>query len=373
MNVYKRNGRWTVDFWVTQKDGTKTRIRKASPINKKAAAVKFGRALQESEQDRALNGTVAVAPTLQTFSEEFLEYQASAVRPSTLEQYGVSYERHILPELGQKRLDQIDARAIDKFRVGLINKGLAAGTVNNHLAHLRRGLSLARKWGLIQEVPHLEKIKLKTEGRLDFLTDQECALMAEVALAESPMWHAWFMTCVRAGLRAGESLGLQWGDLDFHNRRIYVSRSWRDQTGLGPTKSGKSREVPVARDLLGILQKHKAWLENQRELDSDTWVFPRWALENSHRSRGPVSYRGCRRFLSRASARAGLRKITPHVLRHTFGSHSAMKGVPMRVLQAWMGHADIKQTMQYSHLSEDVHGDFIDRIAGPDRPEERAE
>lgn len=363
MKVYKRNGRWTVSFWVRQKNGKKIRVRRASPINKKAAAEKFGLALQAEEQEKALGNHVEEAPTLAVFAEEFLDYQKTAVRSGTYEQYQVSYRCHILPALGDRRLDEIDARSIDRFRVSLINKNLAGGTVNNHLAHLRRGLNMARKWGLIREVPHLEKIKLKDSHRIDFLTDQECELIAGVAEQESPVWRAWFLLGIRAGLRVGESLALQWGDIDFNKRRVYVSRSWRDQHGLGPTKSGKSREVPLAHDLQSTLEQYRDWLSAKREIEPESWVFPCWALESSHHSYGPVRYRGCRRFLGKAASKVGIRRITPHVLRHTFGSHAAMKGVPMRVLQIWMGHADIKQTMVYSHLGEDVHGDFIDRIS----------
>ena len=57
------------------------------------------------------------------------------------------------------------------------------------------------------------------------------------------------------------------------------------------------------------------------------------------------------RLLKRFKAalrRAGVREITFHDLRHAFGTHMAAAGVPLRTLQAWMGHEDIKTTMIYS-------------------------
>src|SRR6185312_512997 len=54
-----------------------------------------------------------------------------------------------------------------------------------------------------------------------------------------------------------------------------------------------------------------------------------------------------RRF-KRTLKRAGVREVRFHDLRHTFGTRCAAAGVPLRTLQAWMGHADIKTTMVYT-------------------------
>ena len=56
----------------------------------------------------------------------------------------------------------------------------------------------------------------------------------------------------------------------------------------------------------------------------------------------------------RACKKAGLRKISWHVLRHTFASHLVMKGVPLNAVQELMGHATIEMTLLYSHLSPEV-------------------
>ena len=55
------------------------------------------------------------------------------------------------------------------------------------------------------------------------------------------------------------------------------------------------------------------------------------------------------------SRRAGLRRVGWHVLRHTFFSHLAMRGVPLIVIQKLMGHSTIQMTMRYAHLAPDAH------------------
>jgi integrase len=59
--------------------------------------------------------------------------------------------------------------------------------------------------------------------------------------------------------------------------------------------------------------------------------------------------------LRRAEARAGVRPVTFHELRHTFGTAMAAAGVPLRTIQEWMGHEDSKATAIYAHFSPAQH------------------
>jgi len=58
--------------------------------------------------------------------------------------------------------------------------------------------------------------------------------------------------------------------------------------------------------------------------------------------------------------RAKLEWVTPHVLRHTFASQLALKGVSLYKIQQWLGHSDPKTTMIYAHLQ--AHDEEIDLI-----------
>ena len=61
------------------------------------------------------------------------------------------------------------------------------------------------------------------------------------------------------------------------------------------------------------------------------------------------------RAFQRALERAGVRQVRFHDLRHTFGTRMAAAGVPMRTLQEWMGHRDLRTTLIYADYSPGAH------------------
>src|SRR5690606_11923770 len=83
----------------------------------------------------------------------------------------------------------------------------------------------------------------------------------------------------------------------------------------------------------------------------------------------PWSHKEIGNAVRRASEAAGLAKVvTPHTLRRTFGSHCAMRGVTWKQLQQWMGHSDVRVTIEtYCHVAPDYDHMEIDKIA-PGRP-----
>ena len=63
--------------------------------------------------------------------------------------------------------------------------------------------------------------------------------------------------------------------------------------------------------------------------------------------------------------KAGLREIGWHVLRHTFASHLAMRGAPLKAIQELLGHATIQMTMRYAHLAPEVVNETVRLLDAP--------
>ena len=164
-------------------------------------------------------------------------------------------------------------------------------------------------------------------------------MLALVRAAGSEQDAAIYLTAAFTGLRRGELLALRWRDVDFAGQAIRVRSSYAGGQLTTP-KSGKVRSVPMAPDVAAALA---ALGRRERWTGDDELVFVGEAgsyLDGS----------ALRRRYTAALARAGLRRLRFHDLRHTFGTRMIAKA-DIRRVQEWMGHADVQTTMKYLHYA----------------------
>jgi integrase/recombinase XerD len=158
---------------------------------------------------------------------------------------------------------------------------------------------------------------------------------AEVkALLEAPQnlkHRAMLATMYGAGLRISEVTSLKVSDLDRGRRVIWVRGG----------KGHKDRQVMLAEPLRDLLAAYWRW---KRPTD---WLFPG---RNPDR---PIATNSVFRACEKAAQKAGITKpIHPHSLRHAFATHLLDEGVNLLVIQALLGHAHLKTTARYLHLSD---------------------
>ena len=289
MSVRKRRWRhkdgsyrekWMVHIEHTLPDGTQRVIRRISPVQTKRGAESFERELrrrllEEQQLKEDPNPTpqpqAQDTPTLSEFAEEFLAYQATLNKPTELRSKRSIIEHHLIPAFGDQPLDQIDARAIDRYKVGKLaspkpgegvrstrrkpSKGLSPKSINNHLVVLGRMLRIASKWDLIDSVPEIEKLSVRRQA-FDFLDFEEAELFITTAKEQVPEWHPFVVVGIRTGLRVGEILALRWReDVDLERGRLRVQQGYTREGGFDSPKSESSaREVPLTWDAVEALQ-----------------------------------------------------------------------------------------------------------------------
>ncbi len=156
------------------------------------------------------------------------------------------------------------------------------------------------------------------------------------------------LLALRTGLRQGELFGLRWEDVDLVAGRLMVNQAI-SRGVIGTPKSGRSREVPLSEQAVAALKK-------ERHLRGP-FVF---CDADGH----PLRQALIKTPLWRACRRAGLRRVQWHVLRHTFASHLAMRGVPLKAVQELLGHSTMDMTMRYAHLSPSVRRDAVQCLDG---------
>jgi integrase len=292
--------------------------------------------------------------TVRLFKDTYLEHSALNNKPSTHETKDGQFDRHILPELGDLPLREINFARLEDFKAALRKqrkvylsnqwvtvRPLKAKSVNNVMSIVHDMLRIASKRGLVDSIPDIEWLKVD-EQDFDFLTFAEADTLVEAALPEGA-WATMVIVGLRCGLRQGELLGLQWDDVDLNNRRMRVKRTvYRGK--VGSPKGGRWRDVNLGDDVVRALKAHRH--------DRCEWVF--CSRESKRLTEGQ-----CRKPLERIWKRAGLRRVGWHVLRHTFASHLAMRGAPLRHIQELLGHTTIQMTERYAHLMPEATRDVV--------------
>ena len=151
---------------------------------------------------------------------------------------------------------------------------------------------------------------------------------------ESIKHRAVIMTAYGAGLRVSEVCSLQVDDIDSQRMTIRVRHG----------KGNQARYVPLPERALFLLRRY--WVI---ERPNKPWLFP------GNQAGCPVSAASVRYHLGVAAHKTGLTKrVTPHVLRHTFATHLLELGTDVRVIQMLLGHRSIKSTARYTHLTSRV-------------------
>ncbi|MCA9720566.1 MAG: site-specific integrase [Myxococcales bacterium] len=323
---------WQADIRVRLPDGRRHRERVKAPGRSRAAALRWARAREAHilrHGVEAAHGARAEIPTLTRFAERLRRDYiiADRLKPATRAGWDEILRLYLLPQLGRLRLDEIGAVEVQQLK----QLPLAASTINTVLAKLKALLRKAVEWGVIETLPPVKP--LPSRARVpEFYDFDAYARLIDVAAAAPPWTLVVILLGGDAGLRVGEMLALRWRDIDLERRSLtVVENEWRGHTG--DPKGGATRTIPMTRGLADALAR----------LDR---AGPR-VLDVA----GPMYARKIDRALYRAQQRANLERRGPHVLRHTFCSHLAMKGAPARTIQTLAGHANSATTDRYMHLA----------------------
>ena len=253
----------------------------------------------------------------------------------------------MIPRWGNIYIQNFTTKMIDDFKTARV-KEVKPSSVNVDLISIMALFRQAKKWGYIQESPckggglmfRLHK------GSTRFLSDGEAREVLEACRGKKRLdLHDIVLTGIHTGMRIGEILYLQWGDIDYSKRTIaVVSREEH------LTKTRETRTIPLSK-LLGDTLKKRV-----RHLGSP-YVFCN--AQGKPRRIEVVS-----RNFTNVVEKLGLDPITFHGLRHTFASWAVMNRVDLPSLQKILGHSNIQTTMRYAHLApEHLQGavDFLDR------------
>ncbi len=348
----------------TDENGKRKQIYKSGFERKGDADAALRRLLAEKDEGEL---TKPDPQTFAAFIEEwFREHAARNCTPKTVERYR-QLAAYVLPHIGMMRLQDLSALALERVFNHLKDSGgwdrkakarrqLSAKTIRHIAGLVHVALDTAIRWKLLKVNPvdgvQLPKVAKRESKSLDL---QQLARFVEVSRANGI--HAFVMLAAATGCRRGELLAATWRDVDFNTRVMRISKSL-EQTKAGlrikPTKTEKPREIPLAAVAIEVLRTHRgAQSENRRLFGPDyrddlNLVFS--TPDGNYLKPDSLTAKICL-----LAGKAGMKGISLHTLRHSYGSHLLSEGIPLPAVSKLLGHSTVYTTANiYSHaLSKD--------------------
>ena len=244
---------------------------------------------------------------------------------------------HFLRRAGRS-LERVRREDIRDFLGSLYRRGLSSRSAARHLISLRNLFRFLSKEGRIKIDPTAEVDAPRLDQTLPrYLSTEEVEALLEQPDLSTPSGlrdRAMLEMLYATGMRVSELVNVRWEDLDA-NLGIVLCRG----------KGSKERLIPVGKS---ALRAADAYLRLGRASFVRDRAQP--ALFVNHRGH-TLSRVGFWKILRSYGVRAGIgRRLTPHVVRHSFATHLLERGADLRSIQMMLGHSDISTTQIYTHV-----------------------
>ena len=212
---------------------------------------------------------------------QYLEHIQRHVRAKTFQEYEGKIQNHLIPGLGNHRLDSVKPMQIQEWFDKAIKSGRKDGSGGlsiQSLVHIRTLLRAAFQYLVDNEQLSRNpagKVKLPDVKPLDYeiLTEDEILTVLEKVQGtqwETPVWLAIFL-----GARRGEVLALTWDDVDLENKTVRIAHSLSEIRGVGlrveDTKTSRIRIVAIGDTVVDMLKQHRERQEIQKMYVGELW------------------------------------------------------------------------------------------------------
>ena len=240
-----------------------------------------------------------------------VELKLRGFSKNTIEAY-LRYNKKFLEYIKDSKVSE---EKIKEYLAELISKGLSAKSLNLVRAALLFYYNQVLGYNFEVKTPKIEKklpivlTKNEIKKLLEYSTSKKSKLIIK--------------TLYSTGLRVSELVNLKVNDI---------------QEGFIIVKKGKGNKQRKT-----IIDEN---LKKDLLLIADKYVF--------HNKGKPLTPRNIQKIISETAKRAGInKKVTPHVLRHSFATHLLESGTNIRVIQELLGHENLQTTQIYTHISEE--------------------
>ena len=308
----------------------------------RSRAITIIAATKNGEDPAARRDTDRRAITVKELADRFdKEHIATRLKPSTAKGYRRMLERVIIPALGCYRVTEVTRADVAKIHHDLRHIPYDA---NRSLEIISKMFNLAEMWGLRPDGSNPRKHikKYPEEKRERFLSPAELRRVGEVLremeqegieLPSSIAAVRLLMLC-----RLGEIMNLKWEHVDVPGKALRLPDS----------KTG-AKIVHLGQPAVAVLEKIE-------RVDGNPWVIVG--------AKPGARLTDLQPFWQRVRARAGLKDVRIHDLRHTFASTAVASGQGLPMIGKLLGPTQVQTTARYAHLAADPVKSAADQVSG---------
>lgn len=311
----------------------------------KAEEYKINRSVAEQTGEQFVSSKV----TFETWAKKWLEvYKKPNVKPHTFKwTYETNVVNYFIPYFGKAVLTSIRQTDIQEY----FNKhtDLSETTLKRQKTILYDIFDTAidNDFCYKNPVKHIILKSTKAEFEKKWYNQEQAERLSSKALGDGTKYSRAVYMILNLGLRRGEILGLQWRDIDFENKTLHVRRAIEpDTAGMpqdGDVKSKSSmRDIPLNDDQIKFF----------KSLDRESKFVLAGKTEFGYTSIYGFD-KGYRIYMEKASEQLNLQYLTPHELRHTYGTVLREKGLDLYSIARLMGHSDTKVTEKH-YIGNDI-------------------
>lgn len=304
--------------------------------------------------------------SLKTLKQQFLEY--TEIEKGRSLNTVKNYDRYITRFVTFLKKDdptEITDTSVREFRLWLNRQAtgnnaktgetLKKKTQNYYLIALRAFLKYLARQGVKSLAPERIELAKVGERHIEFMTDQELHRLLEAPQSDGTSSEVKVLRD-RAILAMLFSTGLRVSELCSLSREIDLTVDELSIRGKGD----KVRVVFLSDEAKKAV---KAYLAKRDDMDD--MLFVKVSLERKHGGESlPLSTRSVERIVKHYATKAGIisKRVTPHVIRHSFATDLLSNGADLRSVQALLGHANIGTTQIYTHVTDkhlrNIHKQF---------------
>ena len=326
--------------------------------NKRRAEQLLRETLRQYEQQ---SGLIPSDVTFAAYIRHWLDQVKRRVDPVTYQGYETLAQRHVIPYFEESGV-KLTALTRQQLQVYLDEKGdhgrldgkggLSPRSLKLHKNILHQTLTEAVKEGLLPANP-CDYIDLPSIPRYEATVYSAQQMQALFVASQGDPLEALIRVTAFYGLRRSEVLGLKWDSVDFDRGTLTIRHTVSKVTAVvekDKTKNASShRTFPLLPDLREVLLRVRA------EEQEDRRLMGKGYQENGYIFKWPDGRPFSPDYVSQhfavLLAKHGLPPMRFHDLRHTCASLLLSRGMGLKDVQEWMGHADIKMTADiYGHL-----------------------